>query len=65
MPKHKVKKAISKRFKVTGSGKVISGRAFGRHLKLKKSKSRLRRLNTPKEITGKLATKLKKALAIA
>jgi len=62
MPKLKIKKAISKRFKITGNGKVISGRAFGRHLKLNKSKNSIRRRKTPKIITGKIATKIKKAL---
>jgi len=64
-PKLKIKKAIAKRFKVTKTGKLITTHAFGRHLKLKKSKRRLRRLNVPKEVTGKVAIKIKRALGVA
>ena len=63
--KIKIKKALLKRFKITAGGKVLSTPSFNRHLKLKKSKSRLRRLSVPREITGKMAIKLKKALALA
>ncbi len=62
MKKLKVRKAIAKRFKITSTGKVISRRAFHSHLKLNKSKSRLRRMKVPNEITGRMATKIKKAL---
>ena len=64
-PKLKIRKAISKRFKITGSGKVMSERSFGRHLKLSKTKARLRRLSTPKEISSSLAIKIRKALGVA
>ena len=64
MPKIKTKKALTKRIKVTGSGKLIGSHAFGRHLKIKKSKSQKRRNKTPKLITGTNAKKIKKALAI-
>lgn len=62
MNKLKIKKSVSKRFKVTPTGKLLSGRSFGRHLKLNKSKSRLRRLKTTKLMTGRMAIKIKKAL---
>jgi len=65
MNKIKTKKAIAKRFKVTPTGKLMGVRSFGRHLKLNKSKNRLRRISTPKQITGTIAKKIKKALGVA
>lgn len=63
--KIKTKKALIKRIKVTGSGKLVSNRAFGRHLKLNKSKNRLRRIKSTKAITGTTAKKIKKALTLS
>lgn len=44
MPKMKSKSAAKKRFKLTGTGKVIRGKAFHRHNFSKKSGKRGRRL---------------------
>ncbi len=44
MPKLKTKKSASKRFWVTGSGKIMRRRAGNSHLFRKKSPSRKRRL---------------------
>jgi large subunit ribosomal protein L35 len=65
MTKIKTRKALIKRIKVTGTGKLIGVRAFGRHLKIKKSKNQIRKNRTPKPITGTTAKKIKKAMAIA
>ncbi len=65
MPKLKVKKAVSKRFKVTPTGKVMSGKSFGRHLKQVKSKSQKRRHKIPKLINANIAKKIKKLLGVA
>lgn len=64
MPKLKVKKAAAKRFKVTKTGKVMHGKQFGGHLKIGKSKRRLRRLKEPAELTGEFAKKIKRMLAL-
>ncbi|TSC53561.1 MAG: large subunit ribosomal protein L35 [Microgenomates group bacterium LiPW_16] len=62
MPKAKTKKVVSKRFKITKTGKVIRGRQMGRHLRIKKSKSRIRRYKEPTQVKGKLAKTIKKFL---
>lgn len=65
MPKIKTKKVVAKRFKITKRGKVIRGRQMGRHLKVKKSKSRIRRQKEPARVRGKLAKTIKKLLPYA
>lgn len=47
MPKQKTKKSLSKRFKITGTGKVIRGHQASRHKKASKSKRRLRTFREP------------------
>jgi len=44
MPKMKTNKAVAKRFKVTGKGKVKRGQAFKSHILTKKSAKRKRNL---------------------
>ena len=44
MPKLKTHKGASKRFKKTGTGKVVRNKAFARHILTKKSRARKRRL---------------------
>jgi len=44
MPKLKTHKGASKRFKKTGTGKVVRNHAFARHLLTSKSKARKRNL---------------------
>ena len=46
MPKMKTHKGTAKRVKLTGTGKITRRRAFGTHLLAKKSKSRMRAINT-------------------
>jgi large subunit ribosomal protein L35 len=65
MPKMKTKKAISKRIKVTGTGKLLHWRKGNNHLKSPKSASQLRRIAKPKQITGKMEKNFKKLLPYA
>lgn len=44
MPKLKTKKILTKRFRITKTGKVMRGQSFKRHLNAKKSTKRKRRL---------------------
>lgn len=44
MPKMKTKKSAAKRFKKTGSGKIVHQHSGHRHLSTKKSPKRKRRL---------------------
>jgi len=60
--KLKTKQAAAKRFKITKTGKVIFGHQYGRHLKQKKSKSRIRRQKEPGKLTGKFATMVKRMI---
>jgi large subunit ribosomal protein L35 len=45
MPKLKTHKGASKRFKKTGTGKIVRNHAFGRHILTSKSRSRKRKLH--------------------
>ena len=44
MPKIKTNRGAAKRFKTTGSGKIVRNRAFSNHILTKKSTKRKRRL---------------------
>lgn len=44
MPKLKTHKGASKRFKKTGTGKIVRRHAFARHILTSKTRSRKRRL---------------------
>ena len=45
MPKLKTHKGASKRFKKTGTGKVVRSHAFGRHILTSKARKRKRKLH--------------------
>jgi len=64
MPKMKTHKGTAKRVKITGTGKVLRGRAFGNHLLAHKSKSRKRRIGSSAEITGSNAKNIKRAIGV-
>jgi len=53
MGKLKTKKSVVKRFKITGTGKIIHYGAGGSHLLLKKSSKRKRRIKKPKVLKNK------------
>ena len=63
--KKKVKKSVSRRFKVTKTGKVMFSHQYKSHLKLHKSKSRVRRLKEPGILNGKFARKIRQMLGAA
>ncbi|MBI2074567.1 MAG: 50S ribosomal protein L35 [Candidatus Levybacteria bacterium] len=62
MPKKKIKKSASKRFKVTKRGKVIFSHQNTGHLRRKKSAKRKRRQAEPGVLVGTFAKKVKKML---
>jgi len=47
MPKIKTNRGAAKRFKTTGTGKIVRNRAFSNHILTKKSTKRKRRLRKP------------------
>lgn len=63
--KKKIKGSLKRRFKVTKTGKVMFVHQYGRHHKLKKSGSRIRRQNEPGVLAAPLAKKVKKMLGYA
>jgi len=44
MPKMKTRRSAAKRFKKTGSGKIMRNKAYASHILTKKSRERKRRL---------------------
>jgi len=62
--KLKTRKIVSKRFKITGSGKVLRRAQNMRHLRRRKSKKQIRAYKVPKVVTGKMAIKIKRMLGI-
>lgn len=65
MPKKKIKKSISKRFKITKTGKVMFGHQLQGHLMRKKSKRRQRRQKEMGVLVGAFAKKVKQSLGVA
>jgi large subunit ribosomal protein L35 len=62
--KQKTRKGAAKRFKVTGSGKILRRHQNMRHLRANKSKKAKRNYRRLSEVKGKTATKIKKMLGI-
>ncbi|GAB3450933.1 50S ribosomal protein L35 [Streptomonospora sediminis] len=62
MPKNKPHSGASKRFRVTGSGKIMRRRANKNHLLEHKSSKRTRRLSGEVEMAPADAKKIKKLL---
>ena len=62
MPKVKTHSGAGKRFKITGSGKVMRERANARHLLEHKSSRRTRRLANDAEVAPSDASRIKKLL---
>jgi len=52
MPKMKTHRGAAKRFKVTGSGKLMRRKAFRNHILEKKPSMRTRRLAREAEVVG-------------
>ncbi len=62
MPKQKTHSGAKKRFKVTGSGKVMREQANRRHLLEVKSSKRIRRLSADLEVAPADLKRVKKLL---
>lgn len=64
MPKMKTHSGAAKRFKTTGRGKVVRGKAFTSHILEKKSPARKRRLKREAEVTGGDLKRVKRQLGV-
>jgi len=62
--KQKTRKGAAKRFKVTGTGKILRRTQNMRHLRANKSKKARRNYRRLTEVTGKNAKRIKKMLGI-
>ncbi len=62
MPKLKTKKSVAKRFKITGTGKVMHYGSGGGHLLSKKGSKRKRRIKTTAVLKNKGDSKRVKKL---
>lgn len=60
--KIKTKRSAAKRFKVTGSGKIMRRKAYKGHLTAKKSPNRKRRLRKPVEVSKSSYKNVKKLI---
>ncbi|MCS6770671.1 MAG: 50S ribosomal protein L35 [Kiritimatiellae bacterium] len=58
MPKHKTKKSVLKRFRRTGTGKLLRMNGGKSHLATSKSRKRKRQLRKPSLVPAPFATKL-------
>jgi len=56
MPKMKTHRGAAKRFRITGSGKVMRRKATGNHFLVKKSGSRKRRITGMEEVRAERQT---------
>ena len=64
MPKMKTDRGAAKRFKITGTGKIMRRKAFRSHILEKKSSVRTRRLGREAQVTGGDAKQIKKMLGL-
>tara|TARA_Y100000590_G_C15474724_1_gene921597 strand:+ start:132 stop:323 length:192 start_codon:yes stop_codon:yes gene_type:complete len=62
MPKMKTKKSAAKRFKKTGSGKIVHHQGGHRHLATKKSSKRKRRLRKDTTMSKAMTSRTKKMI---
>lgn len=62
MPKIKTHKGAAKRFKVTGSGKIVRVKAYKGHILTKKNAKRKRRLSRKQEVSASDKKKVRKLL---
>jgi len=64
MPKMKTHKGAAKRFKLTGSGRLVRRKAFKNHILEKKSPERKRRLGREAEVTGGDRARMERLLGL-
>ncbi len=62
MPKQKTHKGASKRFKITGGGKVMRGHSMHSHILTKKTTKRKRKLRKAGEVVGRFKRNVKEIL---
>jgi large subunit ribosomal protein L35 len=62
MPKMKTHRGAAKRFKITGTGKILRRKAYRDHLLEHKPSSRTRRLGREAEVTGGDKKRVKRML---
>lgn len=60
MPKMKTRKTAAKRFKITGTGKIMRRNTGKGHLMMKKSASRKRRLSIESTVAGSEKQKVRR-----
>jgi large subunit ribosomal protein L35 len=63
--KQKTRKGVAKRFKITGSGRVMRRKQNMRHLRSNKSKKTKRNYRLMVEVKGKWAKKIKRMMGLA
>lgn len=64
MNKRKTSKSAAKRFKVTGTGKLMRRRSHARHILTKKPRKRVRKLTSPAMVSKADAGRIKRMLNI-
>ncbi|MDP8204487.1 MAG: 50S ribosomal protein L35 [Candidatus Tenebribacter mawsonii] len=64
MPKLKTRRAVAKRFKVTGKGKLKRSHAYAGHILTKKSSKRKRNLRQSGLVAASDTARMKKMLGI-
>ncbi len=62
--KVKTRQIVTKRFKVTSTGKILRRTPSMRHLRRRKSKKQIRRYRHYVEVTGIFAKKIRRMLGI-
>jgi len=63
VPKAKTKKTLAKRFKLTGTGKLLRRQKGRRHILTKKSAARKRRLQHPALVSESFVEKFKRIMS--
>ncbi len=64
MNKRKTSRSAAKRFKVTGTGKLMRRRSHARHILTKKPRKRVRRLTVAAQVSKADKSRVKKMLNI-
>lgn len=64
MPKMKTRRGAAKRFRVTGSGKIMRAKAYKSHIMTKKSQKRKRNFRHETEVAAADAKVIKRELGL-
>lgn len=64
MPKQKTRKSALKRFKITGTGKILHRKQYSRHRKSHKSSGQKQRAKRMAQVQGREKEKVKRMLGI-